>query len=584
MKLLIIDFEVFKYDTLLGVLEIDRDTITKHQMWDLEMIKKYYLLNQDSMWIGHNNIRYDNIILDAIVHDKNPYVVSKKIINAQIRPRCTLPLLTHDTMRGFYSLKTTELISGKNISETPIDFDLDRPLTDEEKKQIESYNSDDLSQTYDNFIAQYDDFSIRLEIIKEFNLSMNLMNVSGTKLAAIVLGAKAIDNIESMVVETKLPKNIQIKNQKVIDFYLNEDFRKRKSVKVTLCGCEHIVAAGGIHAALKKVHIDKALYFDVSGYYNLIMINYDLLPRTMPKESREKYTYMYHEQLRLKKINPRKRAVYKTILLCVFGAMLNKYTDFYDPYNGSLVTITGELFLVDLLEKLEGLGTVIQSNTDGIIFEPFDWSKKEEIIKVVEEWENRTGFVIKKEEVTNLWQRDVNNYTFDNNGTPVVKGEAVAAYAKTENPIWCQLWNAKEPAIIAKGIVDYLLYGVTPEETVKKNKSRLILYQYSCKTMSFDYCMYEATDKDGHEIKERLQNINRAFASNDENCIGTVIKYKVDGDKLKKARIQSLPPNVFIYNEDIRNEKVISELTARIDDNYYINRIYERLGEFIADE
>ena len=162
------------------------------------------------------------------------------------------------------------------------------------------------------------------------------------------------------------------------------------------------------------------------------MINYGLLPRTMPQKSKELYIYMYHEQLRLKKINPRKRAIYKTILLSVFGAMLNEHTDFYDPYNGSLVTITGELFLVDLLEKLEGFVQVVQSNTDGIIVVPInnDWSLKDEIIHIVEEWEQRTGFVIKKEEINNLWQRDVNNYCFDDNGKPVVRGEIVSAYDK----------------------------------------------------------------------------------------------------------------------------------------------------------
>ena len=586
MKILIIDFEVFKYDTLLGVLILNNkdNTITKYQTWNLQEIAQFYFDNKNSLWVGHNNIGYDNLILEAIVCNENPYLLSKRIVKEQFRQRCNLPLLTHDTMRGFYSLKTTELICGKNISETPIDFNLDRPLTEEEKREVEKYNADDLFQTYDNFNAQIDDFSIRLDIINEFNLSMDLLNVSGTKLAAIVLGAKAIPGIENQVVETKLPKNIKIKNQNVIDFYLNEDFRKGKSIKTTLCNCEHIIAAGGIHAAQKKIFVDKALYFDVSGYYNLIMINYDLLPRTMPKESREKYTYMYHEQLRLKKINPRKRASYKTILLCVFGAMLNKYTDFYDPYNGSLVTITGELFLVDLLEKLEGIGEVIQSNTDGIIFKPYDWNKKDEVIKIVEEWENRTGFVIKKEEINNLWQRDVNNYLFDNNGSAVVKGEVVSAYSKTENPIWSQLWNAKEPAIIAKGIVDFLLYGITPEKTVEKNKESLILFQYACKTLSFDYSMYEAIDKFGNKIEKRLQNINRAFASNDNNLIGTVVKYKIEGDKIKKSKIQSLPQNVFIYNEDIREPTIIQKLVEKIDYSYYINRIWERLKEFVPDE
>lgn len=580
MKYLIIDFEVFKFDTLLGALVIDGETVVCIQTWDLDAIRNFYETHKHDLWIGHNNIGYDNIILEQIVQHKNPYKKSKKIVNGAKR-YCHLPILTHDTMRGFYSLKATEMAVGKNISETPIDFDLDRPLTEDEKRQIESYNKDDLDQTYENFVAQYDDFSIRLEIIKEFDLSLDLLTVSGTKLAAIVLGASAIDGIEDMRVETKMPPTIQIKNQKVIDFYMNEDFRKKKSVKVTLCGCDHIIAAGGIHAALKKVHYDRAMYFDVSGYYNLIMLNYNLLPRTMPEKSRQLYDFMYHEQLRLKKINPRKRAVYKTILLSVFGAMLNKHTDFYDPYNGSLVTITGEIFLVDLLEKLEGKVTVIQSNTDGIMVEPFDWDKKDEIIKIVEEWEQRTGFVIKKEEITNIWQRDVNNYCFDNNGTPVVKGEIVNTYGKSDSPIWRQAWNAKEPEIIAKGIVDYLLYGVSPEETVEKCKEKLVLFQYACKTMSFDYCQYECTDAYGTTTKTRLQNINRAFASNDKYHVGTVIKYKNEDGKLKHARVQSLPDNVFIYNGDIRDQQVIDELIPKINYQYYIDRIYKRCGEFV---
>ena len=116
-------------------------------------------------------------------------------------------------------------------------------------------------------------------------------------------------------------------------------------------------------------------------------------------------------------------------------------------------------------------------------------------------------FVIKKEEIHNIWQRDVNNYCFDDDGKAETKGEAVNAYNKINNPIASQLWNSKEPPIIAKGIVDYLLYGITPEETVEKYKNQLTLYQYACKTMSFDYCMYETIDSGGKETKEKSQNL-----------------------------------------------------------------------------
>ena len=85
MKILIIDFEVFKYDTLLGVLILnDKDnTITKYQTWDLQEIKKFYFDNKNSLWVGHNNIGYDNLILEAIVCNKNPYLLSKRIVKEQ---------------------------------------------------------------------------------------------------------------------------------------------------------------------------------------------------------------------------------------------------------------------------------------------------------------------------------------------------------------------------------------------------------------------------------------------------------------------------------------------------------------------
>ena len=581
MKYIILDFEVFKYDVLLGTKIITAEDVVTYQTWDKENIKKFYEEHKEDLWIGHNNIGYDNVILEGILKNRDVFDISKKIVNG-IKLKYRIPLYTYDTMRGFYSLKATEMVVGKNISETPIDFDLDRPLTDQEKKQIEQYNRDDLDQTHENFIAQYDEFSLRLDLISEFGLSLNDLNFSEARLGSLALHAKQVEGIEDMAIETKLPPTIQLKNQKVIDFYLNEDFRKKKSIKVNLCNCEHIIASGGIHAALKKVHFDNALYFDVSGYYNLIMINYDLLPRTMSEESKKLYEFMYHEQLRLKKINPRKRAVYKTILLCVFGAMSNKYTDFYDPYKGSLVTIVGEIFLVDLLEKLEGFAQVIQSNTDGIILIPLEGISKEQIIKIVEEWEQRTGFVIKKEEIHNLWQRDVNNYMFDNQGTPVVRGEIVNTYGKSDAPVLKQAWQAKEPEIIARGIVDYLIYNIPPEKTVEKYKRNLVMFQYACKTMSFDYCQYETIDQDGNKKEIKLQNINRAFASNDPNVIGTVIKYKTDENgKLKQTRIQSLPKNVFIYNDDIREESIIDRLSEKIDYQYYIDRIWERCGEFV---
>ena len=584
MNIIIFDFEVFKFDTLLGALIVNEDNIQLCQTWDIDKIKRFYDQNKNAIWVGHNNIGYDNPILEAVINDNDPYIVSQFIINTEFKMKSSIPRITYDTMksRGFYSLKITELAVGKNISTSEIDFGIDRPLTAEEKIKTEKYNQDDLFQTYDNFKALYYDFELRINLMQEFNLDWRALTMTETQIAAYVLKAKKIKGIENQIIKPKIYDTLQVKNQQVIDFYLNEDFKKGIKLEQTFCGCKHYLAAGGIHGALKKVYVDKALYFDVSGYYNLIMLNYDLLPRTMNEESKEIYKGMYFNQLKLKKIpeKKKKRAMYKVVLLAVFGSMMNEYTDFYDPNKGQLVTVTGELFLVDLLEKLEGKVNVIQSNTDGIIAEPKDWNNVDEIIGIIREWEARTGFTIEIDEISNIWQRDVNNYCYIKNGKVNVKGEALSAYNQLDNPIVEQIWSLKEAQIISKGIVDYLIYGITPEKTVEMHKNNLLAFQFIAKKNSFDYLSFE--DKNG---EHRLNyGINRVFPLNKLFGTGAIYKNKVRNGKHTKSKIAGLPANVFIYNDDIRSQSTILELNEIIDFEYYVNRIWERLGEFVPDE
>ena len=65
MNVVIFDFEVFKYDTLLGTLTINGDNLVYKQMWSLDEIKNFYKAHIDDIWVGHNNDAYDNHILKA---------------------------------------------------------------------------------------------------------------------------------------------------------------------------------------------------------------------------------------------------------------------------------------------------------------------------------------------------------------------------------------------------------------------------------------------------------------------------------------------------------------------------------------
>lgn len=587
-NIIIFDFEVFRYDTLLGAKIFSEKGIETFQTWDLKEIRSFYYEHQEDIWVGHNNSGYDNFILEAIVQGKDPYKRNYEIIKLNIRPRLKIKLYYFDLMNQAYkrySLKLTELLIGKKIHTTEVDFDLERKLTDEEKLQTEDYNRDDLEQTLYNFTMLYDLFKLRLDIINEFGLTLDCMSVTGTQLAAKVLNSHQIEGIENMVVKPKMYDNLKLENQDVIDFYMNERFRTDEKKTVQIGNANITIGAGGIHSAISQYHCEKALYFDVSGYYNLVMINLDLLPRTMNKESRDKYIYMYHEQLKMKKTNPVKRGLYKTILLSVFGATTNEYTDFYDPWNGKLITISGQIFLIDLLEKLKDLVTIVQTNTDGIIVVPNDWNNEQKVIDIVCEWEERTGFVIKKEHVYDLWQRDVNCYFCkDDDGKIIYKGEAVKNYdIGRQSYANCNLFECKEPPIIAQGIIEFLVNKKLPEQLVEENKKNLILFQYFCKKLSYDYTQYEVTYLDTEETyTSKLLGMDRAFAWNSgKDKQGIVYKYKDRDGKLSKSKIANLPDSVFIYDEDIRDESVAKKLSEEIDYNYYIERIYERITEFM---
>lgn len=590
-RLIIFDFEVFKYDSLLGAVVIDNDRVDIAQLWienhnvnTFHEITDFYEQHVADIWIGHNNERYDNMIMQAIIRKTDPYVMSKDIIERDMKKWLNVKLDYYDLMsQHFVSLKTMEAYMGKNISESKIDFNIDRPLTAEEKAEVEKYNRDDLDQTVDDFYYMKHEFALRLDVIKEFKLPMRCLHITGTSLAEEVLHAEKIHGIENWVVKPTLYPQLKIKNQAVLDFYLNEDFRKGKNLFVNLCGTEHKLGAGGIHAAKKKYHVKKALYFDVSGYYNLVMLNYNLLPRSIPDEYKKLYEFMYHEQLRLKKIDPGKRGVYKTILLSVFGAMMNEHCRFYDPYNGLLVTITGQIFLVDLLEKLEGKVENVQSNTDGIVVVPLPGVSDEEVKEIVDEWQQRTGFSLKIETVYDLHQRDVNCYMYrDASGEIHTLGEAVKDYGKWEWPFWKESYNSKEPIIISTGIVEYFMNGVLPEETVAKNAKTLRMFQYIAKKLSFDWLEYEETDLEtGQSTLTTVQAVNRAFALKSNKVRGMLYKRKHSG-KVTKSKVPNLPDSVFIYDDEILSDEAVQKLADKIDYQYYVDRIYERILEFVS--
>lgn len=592
MNIAIFDFEVFRYDTLLGYGFVDLKTgnIDFKQTWDLdEMRELYNTYAADTIWVGWNSNHYDDLIYEVIVKNTmSPFVKSKELIGKKWKPFCRFPFFGYDLLNGFLnppSLKLTEALEGDSIDTTEVDFDLQRPLTPEERQQTERYNLSDLKRTYKNFCKFKGKFELRLSMINEFKIPLqDGLHMTGTQIAAAALGAKAIPGIENQKIKPILYPTLQVKNQEVIDWFLNEKFREKENIRINICNTVVNFAAGGAHSECDKYHAAKAMYADISGYYNLVMMNFDLLPRTLGESGKELYNFMYHEQLRLKKIDPAKRKIYKTVCLSVFGAMNNEHTDFYDPQKALLVTSSGEMFMLDLLEKLDGLGTAFNINTDGIMFEPFDWKDEEKIRNIIQEWVDRNGFSVKTGIITDYHGRDVNCYVMhEPDGSVCFKGEATKNYDISDEAFAeGSFFNCKEPPIIAKGIVAAFLDGILPEQFVADNQYDMRLYQYTCKKNSYDYLMYKMTTlSDGSTAEYEIQSPSRCFVKKGADTVGTVIKHRTVKGKHSFAKVQSLPQSVFVWNKEILSPEAVKEISEQLDYDYYVNRIYQRINEYL---
>ena len=144
------------------------------------------------------------------------------------------------------------------------------------------------------------------------------------------------------------------------------------------------------------------------------------------------------------------------------------------------------------------------------------------------------------------------------------------------------LFSCQEPPIVAQGVVNALIFNKSPEDFVEEVKSNLILFQYSCRKVSFDYLTYDTTDVHTKEVvSTEIPSPSRVFANKDTKNVGMVYKHKEAFGKKSKAKVASLPPTVFVYNNCVTSQESYDIIKDKIDYQYYIDRIYERIGEFI---
>lgn len=555
------DFEVFKHDWLV-VLKNTTNHETQQIVNDVEELVKYYEANKEDIWVGFNSRHYDQWILKGLICGFNPKEINDYIIINQ-KPGWhfssllnKVQLYNYDIMTSMHSLKQLEGFMGNNIKETTVPFNIDRKLTPEELQEVLQYCEHDVEQTMNVFINRSEEFTSHLSLITAFKLPLKYLNKTKAQLSAIILKAnKWVHNDEF---DIKIPETIKLNKYKFIDTWYrdksNLDYKKKLDVEVA--GVPHTFAWGGLHGAIPN-YIGEGLFLnvDVASYYPSLMIEYGFSSRNISDPGL--YKEIYNTRLKLKAEKNPMQQPYKIVLNSTYGAMKDKCNPLFDPLQANNVCVSGQLMLLDLIEKLEDHVQLIQSNTDGILVKLKRKQDLEKVKYICHEWEQRTKMVLEYDLYTKVIQKDVNNYIIvDEHGKYKSKG----AYVKKLNSLDYDL------PIVNEAIVNYFLTGKSPEETINEC-SDLYKFQKIVKISS----KYSKGLYGDEPLNEKVL---RVFASRRKTDKG-IFKIKAGGNKEK---IANTPGKCFIENDDVKGKPV----PRRLNRGWYIELAHKRLNDFIS--
>lgn len=558
------DFEVFKYDWLVVIINpINGTKIVIVN--DTDKLKDYHEKFKNDLWIGFNSNNYDQYILKGLLLDFNPYEINEHLIVKGLkgwqfsRLFNKIQLYNYDVMIGYNGLKTLEGFMGNDIKESDVPFNIDRKLTQDELAETVKYCTHDVEQTIEVFMERKNEFDAQMSLIKTFDLPLSYIGKTQAQLAAIILGAVRKEFNDEWNI--RIPETLKLNKYKAVaDWFLNKENHNETSLlNLKICGVDHVVAWGGLHGAIDKYNYkckndEMLIMADVDQLYPTMMVKYKLLSRAV--QDPKKFETILDTSLRLKAEKKKKeREPFKRICNITYGSEGDKFNPMYDPLHRKLVCVFGQVLVIDLIEKLEPIITLIQSNTDGILvkikrkdFDKFD--------DTVYEWEQRTGLHMSFDFYKAVYQKDVNNYVvIDYDGNMKSKG----AYVKKLDKLDYDL------PIINEAMVDYIVKGIPIERTIN-NCNELQKFQKLVKLSGkYSFVM--------HNNKKYLYKCYRVFASKSESD-GYIGKCKNDGSTVEK--FANTPERCFIYNDSV----VGVETPQKLDKQWYVNLTNERLKQF----
>ena len=359
---------------------------------------------------------------------------------------------------------------------------------------------------------------------------------------------------------------------------------------------------GGVHGANESGIYESnddyvIMSSDVVSFYPNLVIKNKWSAAHFPKEIFcPQYEWFFKERQKIPKSNPM-NYVYKIILNSTFG-LSNDYTSFfYDPELFMRITINGQLTLMMLYESImENIPDAISimQNTDGIEIK-IPRSEQDKYLELCKQWEDLTNLKLEHTTYSKVIVGDVNNYIAisDYQEVDINKWRQV----KESNPHYLfkvagakfmyapiklvgrfnfhnlALHKNKSKLVVAKGVYEYFINNVLPEDYLDMNTNIL------------DYCIAQKSRGDWVQTKRKvingkvtdieLQKTNRYYISEKGDKIVKVNKFDGREIQLESGRWKQMLFNKIKINK--WNEYYI-------DKNYYLQCIESEINNIIISK
>ena len=587
------DVEVYAHDFFVGFK--DKATGERYRFHN-DNIGVRDFIDEHCICCGFNNKNYDQYIIKSICAGFSPeevkalndwcisgnqgwqYPLLRGIWYNFNNVDITMDMQRDNNGRLAQSLKVIEGHLFLPIVECDVDFELDRPLTQDEIKKVFDYNDVDIDSTEKITEIRKDYLRTKLNLGRRANINeVKALAATNAKLTAMMLGATKREWSDGR--EYVYPPNLDLSviPQPILDFFntihdmsIPDEVLFKTSLKINLGGMPCKYAWGGVHGSLTRYYEEETenrviQNRDVSSLYPSLIEGYNYLSRNVPDP--QLFYDIRKDRIRAKHEGDKQTATdLKLPLNTVSGAQENQYNDLYDPLPTRSMRISGQLFLTMLTMRLLNECKTIKLlnlNTDGLMYS-VDKSELPIVDRIASEWEQTTGFELETDSISRVWLKDVNNLLFVDTHGKVKTVGSYLNYGISVKGAWSINNNM---IIVKKALIEYFVNGTPPEETINACND-IFQFQILAKAGNKYREAYHLVDG----IQEPVQKVNRVYATTD-NRYGKIYKVKAENDST--AKIESLPEHCIIDND---NKLTIES----VDKSWYIELAKKRINDFLG--